>query len=74
MQIKALDTTEREEVGFIHQNGALVLFPDSPDGNHGSIVINGAFGNYEDDTENYFIWRSFASRILYRGDKVEITL
>lgn len=71
MEIKAA-TTEREEVGFIHQNGALVLFPDN-NGN-GSIVINGVFGNYEDDDDNYFIWRSQASRILYRGDKVEITL
>jgi len=72
MQIKALDIAEHEEVGFIHQNGALVLFPSH--NHHGPIVINGAFGNYEDDDDNYFIWRADAVRILCRGDKVEITL
>jgi len=72
MEIKATATTEREEVGFIHENGALVLFPD--DNGNGSIVINGFMGNYEDLDDTYFIWRSGASRILYRGDKVEITL
>lgn len=72
MQIKALDTTEREEVGFIHENGALVLFPSDID--HGPIVIGGVWGNYEDDDDNYFVWRSDAIRVLYRGDKVEITL
>jgi len=73
MQIKFVDQDPtREEVGFIHMNGALVLFPTSND--HGPIVINGAFGNYEDDDDNYFFWRFDAARILYRGDKVEITL
>lgn len=72
MQIKALDTTEREEVGFIHVNGALVLFPSNNE--HGPIVIGGVWGNYEDDDDNYFVWRSDATRVLYRGDKVEITL
>lgn len=72
MQIKALGTTEREEVGFIHENGALVLFPSH--NHHGPIVINGQFGNYEDDDDNYFVWRSDAIRVLYRGDKVEISL
>lgn len=72
MQIKALDTTEREEVGFIHVNGSLVLFPSNNE--HGPIVIGGVWGNYEDDDDNYFVWRSDATRVLYRGDKVEITL
>lgn len=72
MQIKALNSTaEREEVGFIHSNGALVLFPN---GNHGSVVINGWQGNYEASEGNYFMWRGDAIRILYEGDKVEITL
>jgi len=62
---------EKKEVGFIHSNGALVLFPN---GNHGSVVINGWQGNYEASEGNYFMWRGDAIRILYEGDKVEITL
>lgn len=73
MNIKFVDPfPEKKEVGLIHKNGALVLFPT--DNGHGPIVINGAFVNYEDDDDNYFYWRAGATRILYEGDKVEITL
>lgn len=75
MQIKALNNTaEREEVGFIHVNGALVLFPSGLCNENGPIVINSALGNYETHDDEYFVWRADAARILYRGDKVEITL
>jgi predicted Mrr-cat superfamily restriction endonuclease len=59
-----------EEIGFIHENGALVLAPTSVDQ---TIVIGGVHGTYQTDDEHYFYWRGKATRILYRGDKVEIT-
>lgn len=75
MNIQFVDPfPEKKEVGFIHSNGALVLFPKSNSGDHGPIVINGWRGNYEADDGQYFIWRGDATRILYEGDKVEITL
>lgn len=73
MKISAKSTIERKEVGFIHENGALVLFPKSKNGKAGPIVVNGWFGNYEADEGDYFMWRSQAERILYEGDTVEIT-
>jgi hypothetical protein len=75
MYIKFVDQSpDAKEVGFIHSNGALVLFPRSKVGQAGPVVINGWQGNYETSDEDYFIWRADAIRILYEGDKVEITL
>jgi len=75
MYIKFVDQSpDAKEVGFIHSNGALVLFPRSKVRQAGPVVINGWRGNYEADDESYFIWREDAERILYEGDKLEITL
>lgn len=71
MQIGFVNPESAEEMGFIHENGALVLAPSLVDG---VIVIGGVDGNYQTDDEHYFYWRGKAARILYRGDKVEITL
>lgn len=72
MEIRVLPNSEKIEVGFIHKNGALVLFP--VDNESGAIVVNGLWGNYEDYDDNYFIWRAEAERILYKGDVLEFTL
>jgi hypothetical protein len=73
MNIKFVDQSpDAKEVGFIHSNGALVLLPK---GSRGTIVINGSWqGNYETSEDNYIFWRGDAERILYEGDKLEITL
>lgn len=64
------DTTPREEVGFIHSNGALIL-----KGGVGGepFVIGGYWGNYAASKVQYDLWKKDSTKILYSTDSVELS-
>ena len=62
------DNTPREEVGFIHENGALILKTKD-----GCVVLGGVGGNYFTSSTKYEYWKRISRQTIYSTDLVELS-
>lgn len=61
-------TDTHPEVGFIHENGALVLKTKE-----GCLVLGGFWGSYASTEELYIGWRKSSTKIITSKDSVELS-